>query len=73
MHEERTFEVVCPHEGCDEVLLVDEAARAFASVTFDCEACGNRVGLRFGEPHRVPRDHAQTVGCLCCGRDEAVS
>ena len=58
---------------CDEVLVVDEAARAYASATFDCDTCDRRVGLHFGKPYRVAREHAPTLGCLCCGRDEAVS
>lgn len=73
MDDDRTFEVECPYEDCDEVLVVDEAARAYASATFDCDTCDRRVGLHFGKPYRVAREHAPTLGCLCCGRDEAVS
>ena len=71
MVESSTFEVACPYPDCDELLVVDGTAAAFAFVTLDCEGCGNRVGLHFGEPIEVVRDHVERAGCLCCGRDEA--
>ena len=71
MGETDTFEVACPSPDCDELLVVDGAAKAYASVTLDCEGCGKRFGLRFGDPYQIVRDHAEPIGCLCCGRDEA--